>query len=152
MWLFCVGGMALGLAIDCRSATPAALANLCTAGTGSLLTDLARHLALLPATNIGMLLGGLAALGLGGTTGAPRARLGVNLACNAAMFAGMSLAGCLGPALAVRLGIEWSVWVMMAAMTAGMTLGMMATTALGRLATPPAREFRYRRWPAAESR
>ncbi len=150
MWLFCVSGMALGLAIDCRSVTPAALASLCTAGTGSLPAGFARHLAQLPATNIGMLLGGLAALGLGGPISEPIIRM--NLACNAFMLIGMSLAGCMGPALAARLGIEWSASVMMAAMTAGMTLGMMAATAVGRLATPPPQEFRYRRWPAAESR
>ncbi len=64
MWLGSAAGMALGLAIDCRSVTPAALAGLCTAETGSWLAGFARHLALLPATNIGMLLGGLAALSL----------------------------------------------------------------------------------------
>jgi hypothetical protein len=128
MWLFCANGMALGLAIDCRSVTPAALASLCTAGTGSLPAGFARHLALLPVTNIGMLLGGLASLCLGGPISAAIAR--INLACNAFMLIGMSLAGCLGPALAARLGIEWSAGVMMAAMTGGMTLGMMATNAL----------------------
>jgi hypothetical protein len=150
MWLFCASGMALGLAIDCRSVTPAALASFCTAGTGSLLAGFARHLAQLPATNIGMLLGGLAALSLGGPISAAIVRM--NLACNAFMLIGMSLAGCMGPALAARLGIEWSAGVMMAAMTAGMTLGLMAATTLGRLATPPPQELRYRRWPAAESR
>jgi hypothetical protein len=150
MWLFCVSGMALGLAIDCRSVTPAALASLCTAGTGSLPAGFARHLAQLSATNIGMLMGGLAALILGGPISAAIVRM--NLACNAFMLIGMSLAGCIGPALAARLGIEWSAGVIMAAMTAGMTLGMMAAAALGRFAAPPPREFRYRRSPAAESR
>jgi hypothetical protein len=131
-WLFCAGGMSLGLAIDCRSVTAAALASLCTAESGSMLSSLTRHLVLLPATNIGMLLGGLAALGLGGTMGTPFDRM--NLACSAAMLAAMSFAGCLGPALAARLGIAWSPWVIMAAMTAGMTLGMMAASAIGQLA------------------
>jgi len=130
--------------------TPAALASLCTAGTGSLPAGFARHLALLPATNIGMLLGGFVAFGLVRPISAAIVRM--NLACNAFMLIGMWLAGCLGPALAARLGIEWSAGVMMAAMTAGMTLGMMAAMTLGRLATPPPQEFRYRRWPAAESR
>jgi hypothetical protein len=150
MWLFCASGMVLGLAIDCRSASPEALASLCSAETGSLLTGLARHLALLPATNMGMVLGGLAALGLGGPINAAGARM--NLACNAFMLIGMSLAGCLGPALAARLGIAWSAGIMMTAMTAGMTLGMMAMTALGRLAAPSTQDVRCTSWPVAESR
>jgi hypothetical protein len=127
--------MALGLAIDCRTVSPDALASLCTAGTGSLAAGILRHLALLPATNIGMLLGGVVALGFGGST-SPRATP-MNLACSALMLIGMSLAACLGPALAERFGVDWHAAIMLAAMTVGMTLGTLAAVALGHLARRP---------------
>ena len=152
MWLLCAFGMALGLAVDCRSVGPAALAGLCAADQASLSAVFLRHLSLLPATNIGMLLGGFAAFALTGSRDLSLARLGGSVTCNLIILMGMSLAACLGRPLALGLGVTWSATAMIVAMTAGMTLGMIATAALSRLAGSSAKDFRYRRWPAAESR
>ncbi len=123
--------MALGLAIDCRSMSPEALGSLCTAETGGLITGFLRHVSLLPATNIGMLLGGLVALGLGRSTNPSAAAM--TLACNALMLVGMTLAACLGPVFVTRFGLDWNAGVMLAVMTGGMTLGMAAAAAIDRL-------------------
>ena len=129
MWLASTAGMALGLAIDCRSVSPEALAGLCSAGNGALLAGFLRHLAMLPATNLGMLLGGFLALGF--------ARLKnplINLACSALMLIGMSLAVCAGPAFFACFGVSWNATIMLAVMTLGMSMGMAAVAILGRLA------------------
>jgi hypothetical protein len=131
MWLLCAEGMALGLAIDCRSAAPADLAALCTAEPHFALAGFLCHLTLMPATNIGMLSGGVLALAL--SRSASLSAMAANLACNALMLIGMALAACLGPGLAAGLGIGWGVASMMAVMTVGMTLGLAATMTLGRL-------------------
>ena len=146
VWLASVAGMAIGLSIDCRNVSPSALATLCASSEG--FGTLIRHLEALPATNIGMALGMLAALWLATPlTGAALCR---SLACYALMLMGMSLGGCAGVALSQQADIDWAAPLMLAAMTLGMTIGMMAAEPLSRErgSTP----FRYRRWRAAGSR
>ncbi len=144
MWLLGWAGMVFGLAVDSRSVTAGALANLCNAAPNSLLFGIGRHLELLPATNFGMLLGSLAASLFLEMSARPSTaagyrwpvfrRIGFNLACNLAMLACMALAGCLGPAWAEALGLQWGTATMVAAMTVGMTGGMIATAISFRLA------------------
>jgi uncharacterized membrane-anchored protein len=145
MWIGCFLGMTLGLAFDCRSTTLEALAMLCTSGSGSLASNLVRHFAQLPGANIGMLLGGLAALGMV-EVGARRAlgieppvasatQLGAGLFCNLAMLVGMSIACCTGATLAAQFGMGWSGPAMLVAMAAGMTGGIAVAKALARLAS-----------------
>ena len=120
IWLGAVAGMAIGLSIDCRSISPAALASLCASGDGPLV--LIRHLAALPATNIGMALGMLTPSAL-----ATRLNFGAvcrGLACYVLMLAGMSFGGCIGVALAGEASLDWSAPLMVAAMTLGMTGAM----------------------------
>ena len=123
MWLASLAGTALGLAIDCRTIDLDALAGLCTAGNG-VLAGLLRHLSLLPATNLGMLSGGLLALVF--VRSGSLASVAANVLCNLFMLAGMGLAACLGSKLAAELGVVWNAPAMLAAMTAGMTAGMLA--------------------------
>jgi hypothetical protein len=148
VWLASVAGMALGLSIDCRSISPAALASLCASG-GSLST-LVRHLALLPATNIGMALGMLAALAL--ATPVSNTALCRSLACYALMLAGMTLGSCVGVALSQQADIVWAAPLMLAAMTLGMTAGMMVAEPLSRFRERDRTALRCRRWRAAGSR
>jgi hypothetical protein len=148
IWLASVAGMAIGLSIDCRSVSPAALASLCASGGG--LSTLIRHLALLPATNIGMALGMLAALALATPLGGGALCRGV--ACYALMLAGMSLGGCAGVVLCQQADIVWAAPLMLAAMTLGMTAGMMVAEPLSRFRERDQTALRYRRWRAAGSR
>jgi len=121
VWLASAAGTAIGLSVDCRSVSPAALATLCTVGTSP--AALIRHLTALPATNIGMALGMLAALAL--LTPVSGRALCRSLACYALMLAGMSLGGCVGVALIQQASLDWAAPLMLAAMTLGMTMGMM---------------------------
>ena len=148
VWFASVAGMATGLSIDCHSVSPSALATLCASGEG--LGTLMRHLQALPATNIGMALGMLAALAL--ATPLSGAALCRSLACYALMLAGMSLGGCVGVALSQQADIAWAAPLMLAAMTLGMTIGMMVAEPLSRMRERGQAAFRYRRWRAAGSR
>ncbi len=146
VWLASVAGMAIGLSIDCRRVSPAALASLCASGEGP--GTLIRHLEALPATNFGMALGMLAALAL--ATPASGTALCRSLACYGLMLAGMLLGGCVGVALSQQADVAWAAPLMLAAMTVGMTAGMMVAEPLSRERDPAA--LRYRRWRAAGSR
>jgi hypothetical protein len=148
VWSASVVGMAIGLSIDCRSVSPSALANLCSSGEG--LGTLIRHFEVLPATNIGMAVGMLAALALAAPLTGPA--LCRSLACYALMLAGMSFGGCVGVALSQQADIAWAAPLMLAAMTLGMTIGMMAAEPLSRFREREHTAFRYRRWRAAGSR
>ena len=129
VWFAAVAGMAIGLSIDGRSISPAALISLCTSSGGP--SVLIRHLAALPATNIGMALGMIAAPGLSvPVSGSALCR---GLACYVLMLAGMSFGGCIGVALAGEADPDWAAPLMLAAMTLGMTGGMMVAWPLSRL-------------------
>jgi hypothetical protein len=128
VWLASVAGMAIGLSVDCRNVSPAALANICASGES--LGILIRHLAALPATNIGMAAGTLVAFAL--TPPLPRLTACRGLACYALMLLGMTFGGSVGVALAGEASIAWGAPVMLAAMIAGMTAGMMVAEPLSR--------------------
>jgi len=148
VWLVSVAGMALGLSIDCRSVSPAALASLCASGQG--LGTLTRHFAAMPATNSGMALAMLATLVL--STPINGWALCRSLGCYAFMLVGMSLGGCVGTMLAGEATIAWGMPLMLAAMTLGMTAGMMVAEPLFRFQERGQAMLRCRRWPAAQSR
>jgi hypothetical protein len=131
MLLLSVAGMAAGILIDGRAMNPAGLASLCSVWPDTFPASALRHAAALPATTGAMLLGGFATM----PAEAWRARrrlgrkaicacIGFNLACNAAMLAGMLFGAWRGPAIAASLGFGWDLSSMIATMTAGMTGGM----------------------------
>lgn len=131
MLLLSLAGMAAGMLIDCRSVNPVALATLCSAEPASFLASAFRHVAALPATTSAMLLGGFATVPVEvwRTQHRPARKVvyvhtGFNLACNAAMLAGMLFGAWRGPAIAASLGLGWDISGMITAMTAGMIWGM----------------------------
>lgn len=142
MLLLSTAGMALGLLIDRLWAGPDVLASLCGSVREPFSTSALRHWELLRATNIAMILGGLATIGLIEHRArlSPRtrcrravcARTGFNIACNAAMVLGMLMGAWLGPLAAAMLDFGWGISGMMAAMTAGMVWGMAGSMALAR--------------------
>jgi hypothetical protein len=129
---FCSVGMVAGLALDRMSLPPGGLAALCLGGTAGFGAATLRHLATLPAMHALMLLGGTATLWVierrARRMSAPRcrralcARAGFNLACNAAMLAGMTGGGGIGSGLAGPAGPA----AMLATMAGGMVWGMVA--------------------------
>jgi hypothetical protein len=142
IWLASVAGMALGFSIDCRSVSPAAIASLCAPGDS--LAVLIRHLAVLPATNLAMAAGMLAAIAPAvPMSGRAACR---SLACYALMLAGMSFGGCIGIVIAGEANLDWGAPLMLAGMTLGMTAAMMVAEPLSRLRENDQPAFRYRRW------
>jgi len=130
-------GMVGGLAHDAHTGGFAALTSLCRAGPGSFLTTLDLHWQLLPAMHLGMIAGGLATVPLLRTLrrGCRRqfcARLVQNLACSAAMVAGMSAGTLVFGDLAAWAG-ERGPAALLGGMFAGMVWGMVASVALYRL-------------------
>jgi len=144
MLFLSVCGMAIGLAIDCGSIPPDALASLCLAKTTSLTGGLQAHLAVLPATHALMLAGALVS---GAMTDAATdepgrhersiaamvARHLPNAICAAAMLAGMLAGGFLGPPLVERLGVASGFTRLTVAMVLGMAFGMVLATPLDRI-------------------
>lgn len=134
IFMLCFCGMTTGLAIDLQSISPATLASLCL-GTHSLADSIVAHSALLPATNLFMLGGGVIAAGVAepDVRRWSARRFGFYVGCCAAMLAGMLFGEWFGPRLAAGAGLSWDLSAMVAAMAAGMALGMAAVTALGRI-------------------
>ena len=137
MLLLGAAGMVAGLALDERTGGFRALASLCQAGSAGFVRTLRLHIELLPATHVGMVVGGLATVPLlrGLRRGCRRqfcARLAQNLACSVWMIAGMS-AGALGFLnLAARAGGR-NPTAMLGGMFAGMVWGMVASVGIYRL-------------------
>jgi len=130
-------GMVGGLAHDEQAGGFTALASLCRAGPGEFASTLRLHWRLLPGMHLGMIAGGLATIPLlrGLRRGCRRqfcARLLQNLACSAAMVAGMAAGTVVFGDLAAWAG-ERSSAALLGGMFAGMVWGMVASVALYRL-------------------
>lgn len=142
MLLLCTAGMAVGLMIDRQWVGPEVLANLCFAAPRSFAASLLRHGEVLRATNVAMLLGGMATIAVvewraRGTLAmrcrkAVCGRAGFNLVCNSTMLSGMLLGGWLGPSIGLRLDLGWGASAMVAVMVVGMVWGMAASMLLYR--------------------
>ena len=131
MLLLCLGGMALGLSIDCRSTPPELLASLCL-GSDRFLASVAVHWTVLPATHGLMVLGAFVAVVLTelmeqrtrsrNSHDVVLARRCASAACLTAMCAGMAVGGKLGAQVSASLGLSSFVGLTVA-MTFGMVLG-----------------------------
>jgi len=145
----CLGGMAIGLAIDCASTPPEVLASLCSA-SGAFLARMRLHWAVFPATHALMLLGAVVAVVVAelrrasvrrdATIRGLGARTCAHAACLAAMLAGMAAGGELGPLLSA--GLDLSAFAgLIAAMVLGMIGGAALTAPLARDRRPSSAAF-----------
>lgn len=119
-FLLGLAGMAVGLGVDARTIFLSGLATLCAAD-GGLLASALRDWALLPATHVLMLAGGLVLLA--GPAGRWWHRIGRCGLCTALMAGGMAAA----PWLLRRSGLSWTTPTMLAAMAGGMAAGAALT-------------------------
>lgn len=132
MFVPCLAGMATGLAIDCASVHPEALASLCTSSDDVLIRAWV-HWKLMPAAHVLMLAGAM----LGCMIGESRNRLpvgigmriGVHGMCLLAMTAGMIIGAQLGPRFSASSGLS-SFTGLTTMMVAGMAIGMAAAMPL----------------------
>jgi hypothetical protein len=135
MFALSAGGMAAGLAIDLRTFSLQFVGALC-ATSPSIADSVRLHAALLPATSLCMVAGGLAAAPLRGLWGGAAGRgpvastIACDLGCNLAMLLGMILCEGIGPRLAASFGQPWMVAGMVGAMAGGMALGAGAWSVL----------------------
>lgn len=138
VFLPCVAGMAIGLAIDCANVHPAALASLCTSADG-LLASAVLHWRIMPLTH-GLMLAGAV---VGCAIAEARARrnrslrgLGIRAcahsACLLAMTAGMAIGALFAPRLGALSAI-FPLTAMTAVMVIGMAAGMLSVVPVYRL-------------------
>lgn len=137
MFLPCLAGMATGLAIDCASVHPEALANLCSSSDDPWVRAWV-HWKLMPAAHVLMLVGAVFGCAVAEATRARDAiamsamRFGAHGACLLAMSAGMAIGAQFGAQASAAFGIS-GFSGMIAMMVAGMAAGMAATAPLYRL-------------------
>ncbi|MGH8032563.1 MAG: hypothetical protein ACREO8_09415 [Luteimonas sp.] len=151
IFLACLAGMAIGLAIDCMWVHPEALASLCSS-TRTPFARAALHWRFMPAAHGLMVAGALiawvvelspASRARASSVRAPPATLGqlvrrvcTHGGCMVAMIAGMAVGGPFGPSFGALFGLS-GFTAMTAAMVAGMAGGMALTAALTRMLTVP---------------
>jgi len=137
MLLLGAAGMVGGLAFDEHTGGFTALVSLCQAGTGDFVGTMRLHWQLLPATHLGMIVGGLATVPLLRSLrrGCRRqfcARLVQNLACSGWMIVGMGAGAFAFIELAAWAGAR-SATAMLGGMFAGMVWGMVVSVGIYRL-------------------
>lgn len=139
LFLPCLGGMTVGLVIDCSAVHPEAMANLCSSAN-SFIARAELHWRIMPATH-GLMLAGAVAAGVfvewlklrshGQPLATVVARTCAHAACLGAMVVGMAIGGQLGPLFSELFGFS-AFAGLITAMVSGMAGGMALTTPLYR--------------------